>query len=39
MQETQVQTLVQEDPSCHGASNSIHHNYRACALEPGNANY
>ena len=34
MQGTQVQALVQEDPTCHGATKPVHHNYRACALSP-----
>ena len=29
-----VQSLVQEDPTCRGATKSIHHNYSICALEP-----
>ena len=39
MQETQVRSLIQEDPTCHGATKPVHHNYWACALEPGNWNY
>ena len=27
MQETQVQALVQEDPTCHGATKPVRHNY------------
>ena len=27
MQGTQVQSLVQEDPTCHGAAKPVHHNY------------
>ena len=27
MQETQVQALVQEDPTCHGATKPMRHNY------------
>ena len=34
MQGTWVQALVWEDPTCHGAAKPMHHNYRACALEP-----
>ena len=34
MQGTQVQALVREDPMCLGATNPVHHNYLACALEP-----
>ena len=32
---TQVQSLVQEDPTCHGAASPRCHNYWACAVEPG----
>ena len=32
MQEAQVQSLVQEDPTCHGATKPVNHNYRPCAL-------
>ena len=39
MQRTQVQTLVQEDPTCHGATKPVRHNYWACALDPTNHNY
>ena len=39
MQETQVQSLVQEDPTCQEATNPVHHNYWAWALEPGSWNY
>ena len=38
MQETQVQSLIQEDPICQEAIKFVHHNYRACALEPGSCN-
>lgn len=31
---TWVQSLVGEDPTCHGARKPVHHNYGACALEP-----
>ena len=34
MQGTWVRTLVQEDPTCHGATKPGHHNYWACSLEP-----
>ena len=27
MQGTRVQSLVQEDPTCHGATKPVHHNY------------
>ena len=39
MQETQVQSLVWEDPTCHGATKPVHHNYEASALEPVSHNY
>ena len=34
MQETQIQSLVQEDTTCHGATKLVRHNYWACALKP-----
>ena len=34
MQETQVQSLIREDPTCLGATKLMHHNYQAWALEP-----
>ena len=34
MQGTRVRALVQEDPTCHGATKPMHHNYWARALEP-----
>ena len=34
MQETQVRSLVPEDPTRHRAAEPVHHNYWACALEP-----
>ena len=34
MQETQVQTLIWEDLTCRRATEPMHHNYWACALEP-----
>ncbi|KAJ8776263.1 hypothetical protein J1605_015561 [Eschrichtius robustus] len=34
MQGTRVQALVREDPTCHGATKPMCHNYGACALEP-----
>ena len=37
MQETQVWSLVWEDPTC-GATKPVHHDYWACALEPGSCN-
>ena len=39
MQETRVRALVWEDPTCHGATKPVHHNYWACALEPASHNY
>ena len=39
MQETRVQSLIQEDPTCRRATQHTGHNYWACALEPGNHNY
>ena len=39
MQGTQVRALVWEDPTCHGATKPVHHNYWACALEPASHNY
>ena len=34
MHGTQVWSLVQEDPTCNGATKPLHHNYSAWALEP-----
>ena len=39
MQGTQVQALVQEDPTCRGATKPVRHNYWACTLEPACCNY
>ena len=39
MQGTQVQALVWEDPTCHGTTKPVRHNYWACALEPASHNY
>ena len=39
MQGTQVQSLVQEDPTCCRATKLLCHNYWACALEPASHNY
>ena len=39
MQGTRVQALVQEDPTCRGATKPMHHNYWACAPEPTSHNY
>ena len=38
-QETQVWSLVQEDPTCRRATKPMYHNYWACALEPTGLNY
>ena len=38
MQEIRVQSLVREDPTCRRATKPMHHNYWACALQPGNRN-
>ena len=39
MQESQVQSLVWEDPKSHGSTNPMGHNYWACAIEPRIHNY
>ena len=39
MQGTRVQALIREDPTCHGATKPVSHNYWACALEPTSHNY
>ena len=39
MQGIWVQALVQEDPTCCGATKSVRHNYWACILEPSSHNY
>ena len=39
MQWTRVRALVWEDPTYHGATKPVHHNYWACALEPASHNY
>ena len=39
MQGTWVPALVQEYPTCRGATKPVHHNYRACTLEPASHNY
>ena len=36
---TRVRALVWEDPTCHGATKPVGHNYWACALEPASHNY
>ena len=38
MQGTRVWALVQEDPTCRGATKPMCHNYWACALEPTSHN-
>ena len=38
-QGTWVRALVQDDPTCHGATKPVHHKYWACALEPMSHNY
>ena len=35
MQDSQFQSLVQEDPTCQGVTKRVHHNHWACALESG----
>ena len=39
MQGTRVRSLVQEDPTCCGATKPTCHNYWACALEPVSHNF
>ena len=39
MQGTRVRALVWEDPTCCRATQPVHHNYWACALEPSYHNY
>ena len=39
MQGTRVRALVQEDPTCRGATKPVRHNYWACTLEPASHNY
>ena len=34
MQETRVWSPVWEDPTCHGTTNPMYHNYWACTLGP-----
>ena len=38
MQGTQVRALVQEDPTCRGATKPVRHNYWACALKTASHN-
>ena len=35
MQRTQVRSLVQEDPTCHGATSPFHHNHEPVLQSPG----
>ena len=39
MQGTRVRALVQEDPTCRGATKPVRCNYWACALEPASHSY
>ena len=39
MQGTRVRALVQEDPTCRGATKLVRHNYWAYTLEPTSHNY
>ena len=39
MQETWVQSLVGEDPTCCRATNGMYHNYLTCALAPSSRSY
>ena len=39
MQGIRVRALVQEDPTCRGATKPVRHNYWASALEPASHNY
>ena len=39
MQGTQVRALAREDPTCHGATKSVYHSYRACVLQPPSHKY
>ena len=39
MQWTWVRALVQEHPTCHGATKPVRHNYWACVLELMSQNY
>ena len=38
MQETPVQSLIREDPTCQGATQPMCHDYWACAIQPGSHN-
>ena len=37
-QETLVQSLIQKEPTCPGATKLVHHNHWACGLEPRSRN-
>ena len=39
MQGTRIRSLVQEDPTCRGATKPVYHNYWVCAVEPTSHNY
>lgn len=39
MQETWVQSLIQEDPTCHGATELVCHSCWTCAPKPANHNH
>ena len=39
MQGMRVRALVRKDPTCHGATKPVRHNYWACALEPASHSY
>ena len=39
LKERQIQSLIQEDPTCHGATKPVHHNCLAQALEPRSQNH
>ena len=39
VQGTRVRALVREDPTCHGTTKPVRHNYWACAVEPVSHNY
>ena len=39
MQGTRVWALVQEDPTCRGATKPVRHNHWACALAPASHDY
>ena len=39
MQETWIQSLIQEDPTSHRTTKPISHNYWACVLQSRNRNY